>query len=129
MIRVRAMTLLFALLGGAGAAMALAAYNPLAACCPGVMCPLHKNHTRLPGKSHCGGVRSSDCACSIDSSAAGGDVRGGATATHAAVLQSQTSLTAPKHSRITASEIRIRTAYGYVVSSELPPRLPNQNNS
>ena len=129
MNRVRAMMLLFALLGGTGAAVVQTVSSSSLACCAGEMCPAHKVHTGTQEKSHCEGVRSSDCPFSMDSSAANENAVGGPITTHAAIFQFRTALAEPKSSRINTAELPTRIASGYVASSEQPPRYPNQNNS
>jgi hypothetical protein len=129
MNRVRAMMLLFALLVGTAAAVAQAVSSSSLACCAGKMCPIHKVHTGIQEKSHCGGVRSSDCPCSMDSSAANENAVEGPITTHAAIFQFRGALAVPKSSRIDTTELPTRIASGYVDSSEQPPRYLNQNNS
>jgi hypothetical protein len=129
MDRIRAMILLFALLGGTGAAVAQAAFNSSLECCTGGMCPVHMGHTKPLGKSQCDGMRTSDCPCSMDSSAANGNKMGGLTATDTATLQRRGAMEGPKSSRSAPREFPTRIPSGYIFSSEYPPRVPVQDNS
>src|ERR1700690_2884275 len=129
MSRVRAMILLFALLCGTGAAVAQTASGSSIKCCTGGMCPVHMRHAELQGKSHGGGMRSSGCPCSIDTSAANEHRIGGTTATHTATLQRRSTMAALKSSRNAPGEFSIRIRSGYDFSSEHPPRVADQDNS
>src|SRR5580700_4349285 len=129
MNRVRAMILLFALLGGTGAAVAQAACSSSQACCTGGMCPIHRSRINLRGKSHCDGMQNSGCLCTVDSSTAIRHVIGGPSATHAAILQPGGATPSPDDSCIVASGSPTRIASGYILFSEQPPRHADQNNS
>ena len=122
MNRVRAMILLLALLGGTGAAVAQAASSSSLGCCAGEMCPVNKVHSDIHAKSPCGSVRSSDCPCSMDSSAAKGSAMRGPITSQAAILQFPGVLAEPKNSRLAATEFTAGISTGYAVSSEQPPR-------
>jgi hypothetical protein len=129
MNRVRALILLFALLGSTAAAIAHAAGSSQQACCSGEMCPVHRDHEGTHEKSHGDDNRGSDCLCGLDGSAPNANAVGVAIATHVAILQTRGAVLAPRKSRTLPLDFPSEIASGYALMLFQPPRSPSQRDS
>jgi hypothetical protein len=128
MSRVRALILLFALLGNTAAAIAHAAGSSQQACCSGEICPVHKDRPGSQEKSHEDGRRGPDCLCGLDGSAANANAVGVAIAAHTAILQTQGVLPVPRKSDTLSLDFSTEIASGYALLLDQPPRSPGQRN-
>lgn len=132
MDRFRALTLLFALLGSTGAAVAQAACSPALSCCSGGMCPVHQARAGRTGslaKSQSDGMHRPDCSYSMNRTASNRFDSVGFPAVHQAVLQALGFLAMLKDLRIATRNPSFDVSPGFAPSAEQPPRFPGQSYS